>query len=154
MNDPDVQNAATKIQAGFRGLQTRKQLAGKKDDQEAPAAAEESKEEEVDIDLEDPDVAKAAVKIQAGFRGLQDRQKVRSMKEGQGQTAEAGAPEDAPNGQEEEIDIDLEDPEVAKAAEKIQAGFKGLQTRKQLKAQKEKDSANGTGEPPSEGQAD
>ena len=34
---------------------------------------------------------------------------------------------------EEQIDIDLTDPEVSKAAVKIQAGFKGYQTRKGLK---------------------
>lgn len=35
-----------------------------------------------------------------------------------------------------EIDIDLTDPEVEKAATKIQAGFKGLKTRKELKTSK------------------
>ena len=33
----------------------------------------------------------------------------------------------------EVVDIDLNDPEVAKAATKIQAGFKGYMTRKELK---------------------
>lgn len=35
-----------------------------------------------------------------------------------------------------EIDIDLADPEVEKAATKIQAGFKGLKTRKELRSVK------------------
>lgn len=35
--------------------------------------------------------------------------------------------------EEEEVDIDLDDPEVGKAAEKIQASFRGFQTRKKLK---------------------
>lgn len=43
----------------------------------------------------------------------------------------------APGGQEaveDEIDIDLNDPDVGAAALKIQAGFRGHQTRQQLKA--------------------
>ena len=36
---------------------------------------------------------------------------------------------------EEEVDIDLDDPEVEKAAVKIQAGFKGMKTRKELNTQ-------------------
>ena len=35
--------------------------------------------------------------------------------------------------EEEDIDIDLEDPEVQKATEKIQAGYKGMRTRRELK---------------------
>jgi len=35
------------------------------------------------------------------------------------------------------IDIDLNDPEVEQAAIKIQAGFKGLKTRKEFQAKKE-----------------
>lgn len=37
---------------------------------------------------------------------------------------------------EEQIDIDLEDPEVEQAALKIQAGFKGMKTRKELQSRK------------------
>lgn len=35
---------------------------------------------------------------------------------------------------EEEVDIDLNDPDVEKAAIKIQAGFKGFQARKDIKS--------------------
>lgn len=34
------------------------------------------------------------------------------------------------------MDIDLDDPEVEKAASKIQAGFRGMQARKDLKLKK------------------
>lgn len=35
--------------------------------------------------------------------------------------------------QEEEVDIDLNDPDVEKAAVKIQAGFKGFKARQEIK---------------------
>lgn len=115
------------------------------------AAPEEPKaegEEEVDIDLNDPDVEKAATKIQAGFKGMKTRQEIASMKQTDGAAEEepAAAPaaaeepaapaEEQPaaeESKEEEVDIDLTDPEVEKAATKIQAGFKGMKTRKEIK---------------------
>lgn len=39
--------------------------------------------------------------------------------------------------EEEEIDIDLNDPEVEKAATKIQAGFRGHKTRKEMQSKTE-----------------
>lgn len=38
---------------------------------------------------------------------------------------------------EEDIDIDLTDPEVEKAATKIQAGFRGHKTRKEMQSKPE-----------------
>lgn len=82
--DSDLMNAATKIQASFRGHMARKQAekVGPTDaeikEKEATEKVEEPKtggdnEEEVDIDLNDPSVAEAAVKIQATFRGHMTR---------------------------------------------------------------------------------
>merc|ERR1712200_14352 len=104
LDDPDVQNAATKIQAGFRGAQTRKELKQheklsprnecgmenkiiSKDESnenlgnirkiEVQTNIIDSKTNEIDIDLEDPDVQSAATKIQAGFRGSKTRKELK-----------------------------------------------------------------------------
>ncbi|XP_018012849.1 cilia- and flagella-associated protein 91, partial [Hyalella azteca] len=64
LNDPEVQKAAAKIQAGFRGHKTRKEI-----NREKPEANKAEADEIADIDLTDPELANAALKIQAGFRG-------------------------------------------------------------------------------------
>eukprot|EP00095_Tigriopus_kingsejongensis_P003051 snap_masked-scaffold101_size371023-processed-gene-0.7 protein:Tk03051 transcript:snap_masked-scaffold101_size371023-processed-gene-0.7-mRNA-1 annotation:"sperm surface protein sp17" len=151
LEDPEVANAATKIQAGYRGMKTRKHLRPASPieidlaDPEVEKAAtkiqagfkgmrtrkqmrkaEPVPEELADIDLDDPEMNQAATKIQAGYRGMQTR---RGMKVHDKQ------PED-------EVDIDLDDPEVQEAATKIQAGFRGMKARKQAKpeAKDEEDS--------------
>lgn len=77
---------------------------------------------------------KAAVKIQAGFRGHLSRQKLSqahleqssSKTEGPSTSGQDAGPSGQATGgqEEEEVDIDLNDPDVADAAVKIQAGFK------------------------------
>jgi len=82
--DPDLMNAATKIQASFRGHMARKQAeksesgptetdVKEKEADKTEPSKNEADEEEVDIDLNDPSVAEAAVKIQATFRGHMTR---------------------------------------------------------------------------------
>ena len=138
LEDPDVEMAATKIQAGFRGLQTRKQLKNEKAEKENLEIKDQSEQghdqDDLDIDLEDPDVENAATKIQAGFRGHQTRKNLKNEKAGT-ETIVLESPSEQIHYQDE-IDIDMEDPDVEKAATKIQAGFRGLQTRKQLKNEK------------------
>ncbi|XP_050681185.1 sperm surface protein Sp17 [Leptidea sinapis] len=63
-DDKDLCNAATKIQASFRGHQARKQTQVVEKTKE-----EQDKEDVENIDLTDPDLNKAATKIQASFRG-------------------------------------------------------------------------------------
>ena len=66
LNDPDVENAATKIQAGFRGHKTRKEMQKNKGAE--VIESDKTENEDIDIDLDDPEVAAAATKIQAGFK--------------------------------------------------------------------------------------
>ncbi|XP_060585652.1 neurofilament medium polypeptide-like isoform X5 [Ruditapes philippinarum] len=131
LNDPEVNAAALKIQAGFKGHKTRQQLKESKTEQKTEEKVDDKKEEEeVDIDLKDPEVEKAALKIQAGFKGMQARQEIKAIKDAQ----ESEKKEET---EEETVDIDLNDPETEKAALKIQAGFKGFQTRKEIQAKKD-----------------
>ena len=46
------------------------------------------------------------------------------------------------NGGDEAVDIDLDDPEVEMAASRIQAGYKGMKTRKELAGSGRKDAAD------------
>lgn len=134
--------------------------------------AEKTAEEEIDIDLEDPETEKAALKIQAGFRGYKSRKEIKNGGDQSGDSkaeeTEAVSGEEKPaattgetKAGEEEIDIDLEDPEVAAAASKIQATFRGHKTRKDLKNTPadsgeggEKPEEDKTKEEPSEGGQD
>ena len=147
LNDPDVAKSATKIQAGFRGKRAREEVEKMKLEKDASDEAEvdpENKteivevEEEIDIDLDDPDVAKSATKIQAGFRGKKARSEVAKMKkEIEVEEIKDEQITTEPVTAEEEIDIDLNDPDVAKSATKIQAGFRGKKARQEVIKMKE-----------------
>merc|ERR1712181_174034 len=97
--------------------------------------------EVIDIDLTDPDVEAAATKIQAGFKGHKTRKEMKSKneKEDKEEKKSAETKEEAKKEEEEVIDIDLTDPDVEAAATKIQAGFKGHKTRKEMKSKNEKE---------------
>ncbi|XP_068624527.1 sperm surface protein Sp17 [Battus philenor] len=69
-DDKELCNAATKIQASFRGHQARKQTQADKDKEQ------QDKEDIEKIDLTDPELNKAATKIQASFRGHKVRKDV------------------------------------------------------------------------------
>ncbi|XP_067011251.1 sperm surface protein Sp17 [Anabrus simplex] len=122
-SDPEAQKAATKIQAVFRGHQTRKSMK----------SGDNQEEEQLDLDQFDPndkELCNAATKIQASFRGHMARK-----------TAPPSKPEDElskelqkldAKEEEEELDIDLSDPDLHKAATKIQASFRGHKVRKEV----------------------
>merc|ERR1711881_614109 len=116
-------------------------MKDKKDDEAKP---KEPEEEEVDIDLEDPEVQAATEKIQAGYKGLKTR---RASKDKQEDSDKDKPPTDEGKekiepAEEEEVDIDLEDPEVQAATAKIQAGYKGMKTRRALKEKHEDDTSD------------
>lgn len=94
--------------------------------------------EEIDIDLSDPEVGKAASVIQSSFRARMARKTPKP--DATQPSEEAEKVKEAPL--EEEIDIDLNDPEVHKAASAIQMSFRAHMARKSSKEpteSKEKD---------------
>merc|ERR1711953_1440818 len=91
LNDPEVEAAATKIQAGFKGHKARQELKEKKTDNAVEnsnaeekvvldSTMKEANEEAIDIDLNDPEVEAAATKIQAGFKGHRARKELKETK--------------------------------------------------------------------------
>uniref|UniRef100_A0A336M3C9 CSON001641 protein n=1 Tax=Culicoides sonorensis TaxID=179676 RepID=A0A336M3C9_CULSO len=118
----ELETAATKIQAGFKGHKTRQELKQKLQNNESNDKT--STDDKIDIDLEDPEVHKAATTIQAGYKGHKVRQELKQKLQNNESNDKTSI---------ENIDIDLEDPEVQKAAKKIQAGFRGHKTREELK---------------------
>ncbi|XP_077985984.1 uncharacterized protein LOC144440474 isoform X16 [Glandiceps talaboti] len=132
LNDPEVEKAAVKIQAGFKGLKARKSVkemkeqSGEKTEETEAAIEEVPAEQEKEGEQQQEEQQPEAEQKEEG-----EQQK----EEEPAAPAEEVAVEEKKEG-EEEIDIDLNDPEVEKAAVKIQAGFKGLQARKQVKEMK------------------
>ena len=110
----DVAAATIRIQKVFRGYQARKKVDELK---EMP-------------NLKDPQMAIAAVKIQSVYRGFQLRQQKKPAKRKWADVVMAALTiQRAYRKYRARKDIDLKDPEMAKAAVKIQTVFRGFKTR-------------------------
>ncbi|XP_025100518.1 myosin-IIIa-like isoform X2 [Pomacea canaliculata] len=139
LTDPEVEKAAIKIQAGFKGYKMRhaqnatsvkpveEEEGFNKPDEVTAEISDQVKGE--DSSLTDADREVAAIKIQASYRGYRTR---KTLKGEPSLTVSKDATTIDKPEQHEEIDIDLTDPEVEKAAVKIQASFKGFKARKEL----------------------
>ncbi|CAH0718529.1 unnamed protein product, partial [Brenthis ino] len=109
------EEAATKIQAAFRGHKTRQSISMKTSKPSQQPEPEPTKAElEAEFRSDDKELCNAATKIQASFRGHQARKQTQPVEK----TKEEQDKEDIDN-------IDLTDPDLNKAATKIQASFRG-----------------------------
>lgn len=139
--------AAAKIQANYRGHKTRQELAKQKEGTKKNDAANKPPDTKMDAASKPPDTKKdagkkpesktkedeAATKIQAGFRGHKTRQDLKKKKENQqvkdAKKSSVNTGKTASKGNQKMSEED-------KAATKIQAGFRGHQTRKELAQKK------------------
>lgn len=149
----EIEAAATKIQATFRGYKVRKETekvlvrkesnrekyteSEMKEDDDQPKNAPSEQDEVADIDLNDPNLSKAACVIQATFRGHRVRkspvQQFQEEPKGEDETlrkcSDEPQPNEDPDVPDEIKDLDLNDPDLAKAAVKIQSTFRSYKTR-------------------------
>ena len=122
LKDPEVDKAALKIQASFRGQMARKEVRALK------AESFVGGEEETLLDWSDSELDIMATQVQAGYRGMKVREEVKEETELEMKAATLKGKQI-----EERLGIDLQDPSVVSAATLIQAGFRGAITRKNIK---------------------
>merc|ERR1712062_482041 len=137
LNDPDVNDAAVKIQAAFRGHKVRRNTSEQLVTEDTPASEATPVTEEAhsltesaiaveDTPVESEPTAETAVEEATPAETVEAEPAAEAVAE---ETAEVEAPAETVETKEEEIDIDLNDPSVEESAVKIQAAFRGHQVR-------------------------
>ena len=116
----DIDRISLQIQSSFQG---------NKRIHKTKAIKATNDESEKDIAFwEDPVSNEVATSIQAGYKGMVTREQMEKE-----DVAQKRKIEQIGRNIEDRLGIDLEDPKVIEAATKIQAGFRGAKTRKDLK---------------------
>ncbi|EZA58093.1 hypothetical protein DMN91_006279 [Ooceraea biroi] len=129
--------AATKIQAAFRGHNVRKSLRVPDQTRSEEASSEPTKEQlQEEFPADNQELCDAAAKIQATFRSHMSRkdQAAAAVKSAMNtvESATAKMEEKMQDAVHELEGIDLADPDLHKAATKIQASFRGHKVRQEV----------------------
>lgn len=134
------EEAATRIQAAFRGHHARKSMKETESSTKQTGTksnSEPTKEQlQQEFRSDDKELCEAATKIQASFRGHMSRKEqaaaiVKSAENAVGDIA-SKMDEKAKEAMNELEGIDLTDPDLHKAATKIQASFRGHKVRQEV----------------------
>lgn len=141
-DEKEKEAAATKIQAAFRGHHARKSLrvsdAASKQTPTGEESAEPTQEQlQEEFRADDQDLCNAVTKIQATFRSHMSRkadQAAATAKSAMNmvESATAKIEEKMQDAVQELEGIDLADPDLHKAATKIQASFRGHKVRQEV----------------------
>uniref|UniRef100_A0A182Q1K0 Neuromodulin n=1 Tax=Anopheles farauti TaxID=69004 RepID=A0A182Q1K0_9DIPT len=103
--------------------------------QDQQTEREPTKEElEAEFDPNDQELTHAATRIQASFRGHMARKTAGTKGEDEKKEVDI---DEITKKVAEELDIDMDDPELHKAASKIQASFRGHKVRKEVPKENE-----------------
>jgi len=135
-DDPELAQAALKIQAAQRGKKDRQEVDKMRREQDdnlkVPLVAPVGESDRLIADAEDPELAQAAVKIQAVQRGKKQRQELAQIRGGKELTLPNDEAEYSSPAWRSSSAPDEEDPELIQAAVKIQAAHRGKKDREEI----------------------
>lgn len=135
------EKAATRIQAAFRGHHARKSMKDIESSTKqtgTKSSSEPTKEQlQQEFRADDKELCEAATKIQASFRGHMSRKEqaaaaIAKSAENAVEDVVSKMEEKAKDAMNELEGIDLTDPDLHKAATKIQASFRGHKVRQEV----------------------
>ncbi|XP_076235900.1 IQ calmodulin-binding domain containing protein igloo [Calliopsis andreniformis] len=140
VTDKEREEAATRIQAAFRGHHARKSIKETESSTKqtgTKSSPEPSKQQlQQEFRADDKELCEAATKIQASFRGHMSRKEqaaaLAKSAENAVENVVSQVEEKANDAMNELEGIDLTDPDLHKAATKIQASFRGHKVRQEV----------------------